>query len=199
MPLRAHVELPVDLVTTISRSLVAERTASGTDRHRVILWAVSPDPLDGASDVLDAVAAFARSLQGPPDEAITVVVFDSSGDTAMNAAAVRMALGDRVADLILVVSGLRGDRLEFLTATPEFVPVADGYAELLQVPYQPTLSLASDSNWTWPGVSAYPAPRTIWVRGAGNSSHGTDLRSDAAAFLAYAFARYELGAPEIRR
>jgi hypothetical protein len=198
-PLRTHIELPVDLVTTTSRSFVAERAGSGADRHRVIVWVVSPDPVDGASDALDAVAAFTRSLGGPRDAAVTVVVFDPSGDTAMNASAVRAALGDRIADLILVVSGLRGDRLQFLTATPEFVPIADGYADLMQIPYQPTLSLTGDSAWTWPGVSAYAAARTIWLRGAGNSSEETDLRSDAAAFLAYAFARYELGAPEIRR
>jgi peptide/nickel transport system permease protein len=198
MPLRTHIELPVDLVTTTSRSFVAERADSATDRHRVIVWAVSPDPLDGASDALDAVAAFARSLDGPPDMAVTLVVFDPSGDTAMDAGAVRKALGDRVADLILVVSGLRGDRLQFLTATPEFVPVADGYAELMQIPYQATLRLASESEWSWPGVSAFAAARTIWLRGAGMSSLETDLRADAAAFLAYAFARYSVGAPEIR-
>jgi hypothetical protein len=165
----------------------------------VIVWAVSPSPLDGASEALDAVAAFARSLRGPRDVAVTLVVFDPSGDTAMNAGAVRAALGDRIPDLILVVSSLRGERLQFLTATPEFVPVADGYAELMQIAYQPTLTLASESGWNWPGVSAFAAARTIWLRGAGNSSEETDLRSDAAAFLAYAFARYELGAPEIRR
>jgi peptide/nickel transport system permease protein len=199
VPLRAHIELPVDLLTTTSRSLVAERATSEADRHRVIIWALSPDPPDGAPDALDAVAAFARSLHGSRDVAVTIVVFDPAGDTALNAGAVRAALGDRVADLILVVSDLRGDRLQFLTQTPEFVPVADGYAELMQISYQPTLSMAGDSAWTWPGVSAYAAARTIWVRGAGNSNEETDLRSDAAAFLAYAFARYELGAPEIRR
>jgi hypothetical protein len=128
-----------------------------------------------------------------------MVAFDPSGDTAKNAAAVRTAIGDLVPDLLLVVSSLRGDKLQFLTATPEFVPVADGYAEHAQIPYQPAFALTGEFEWTWPGVSAYPAAPTIWLRGAGTPTEASDIRPDAAAFLAYAFARYELHAPEIRR
>ena len=130
---------------------------------------------------------------------VTVVAFDPTGDVASNAAAVRAALEGRIPDLILVVSGLQGDRLQFLTATPEFVPIADGYADRLGIPYQPTFSIASEADWTWPGVSAYPAARTLWVRGAVAPSETSDVRRNAAAFLAYTLGRYELGAPEIRR
>jgi hypothetical protein len=163
-----------------------------------MVWAVSPDPIDGSTTALDVVTAFAGSL-ATSSTTVTLVVFDPTGDASLNAAAVRRALGDRVPDLLLVVSGLQGDRLQFLTATPEFVPIADAYADRLNIAYQPTVSIAGDANWTWPGVSAYPAARTLWIRGAASPTGTRDLQADTAAFLAYALGRYERGAPEIRR
>src|SRR5438046_5067333 len=180
------------------RAVVAERVRPDPARRRVMVWAVSPDPLDGATTALDAAAAAVESLT-TSSVTVTVVAFDPTGDVASNAAAVRAALEGRIPDLILVVSGLQGDRLQFLTATPEFVPIADGYADRLGIPYQPTFSIASEADWTWPGVSAYPAARTLWVRGAVAPSETSDVRRNAAAFLAYTLGRYELGAPEIRR
>jgi hypothetical protein len=163
-----------------------------------MVWAVSPDPLDGSTIALDSVTAFAGSL-GTSSTTVTIVAFDPTGDASSNAVAVRAALGDRAPDLLLVVSGLAGDRLQFLTATPEFVPIADGYAGHLNIDYQPTFSIAGEADWAWPGVSAYAAVRTIWIRGAASPSGTSDLRGDAAAFLAYALGRYERRAPEIRR
>ena len=196
--LRTHIDLAIGSVTLKSRSVIAERVRTDPARRRVMVWAVSPDPLDGSTTALDAVAAAVESLT-TSSVTVTVVAFDPTGDVASNAAAVRGALGDRAPDLILVVSGLQGDRLQFLTATPEFVPIADGYADRLDIPYQPTFSIASEADWTWPGVSAYPAARTLWVRGAVAPSGTSDVMRNAAAFLAYAIGRYELGAPEIRR
>jgi peptide/nickel transport system permease protein len=199
LPSRAQIEVPVDLATVTSRSVVAERPGPEANGRRLLVWAVSPDLVDGSSAAIDAAAAFARALPNSGGVALTIVAFDPSGDTAKNASAVRAALGDGDPDLLLVVSSLRGDRLQFLTATPEFVPVPDGYAERAQIPYQPTLTLTGEFDWTWPGVRAYPAAPTMWLRGAGTQSDERDLRSDAAAFLSYAFARYELHAPEIWR
>jgi hypothetical protein len=193
-----HLELVIAPVALSSKSLVAERVRADAAGRRVMVWAVSPDPLDGSTTALDAVTAFAESL-GASSTTVTVVAFDPTGDAASNAAAVRAALGDRAPDLLLVVSGLQGHRLQFLTATPEFVPIADGYADRLNIDYQPTFSIAGEADWTWPGVSAYAAVRTLWIRGAASPSGTSDLRADAAAFLAYALGRYERGAPEIRR
>jgi peptide/nickel transport system permease protein len=196
--LRVHLELAIAAVSLSSKSLVAERVRADAARRRVMVWAVSPDPVDGSTIALDAVTALAESL-GASSTTVTVVAFDPTGDAGSNAAAVRAALGDRAPDLLLVVSGLQGDRLQFLTATPEFVPIGDGYADRLHIDYQPTSSIAGEADWTWPGVSAYAAVRTLWIRGAASTSGTSDLRGDAAAFLAYALGRYERGAPEIRR
>ncbi|HYU82102.1 MAG TPA: ABC transporter permease subunit [Candidatus Polarisedimenticolia bacterium] len=198
---RTFLITPPDVATQIRnapKSFVAERVRAEAAQPRVMVWAVSPDPIDGSTTALDVVTAFAGSL-ATSSTTVTLVVFDPTGDASLNAAAVRRALGDRVPDLLLVVSGLQGDRLQFLTATPEFVPIADAYADRLNIAYQPTVSIAGDANWTWPGVSAYPAARTLWIRGAASPTGTRDLQADTAAFLAYALGRYERGAPEIRR
>ncbi len=192
LPVSIHVELPIALVRSTSRTLAA-KTPAPPGAPQIVVWAVTPDRDDGTGGAADVISAAARTIRGGPGAAVAFVAFDPRADAAADARAVRERLGDGPIDLILVIQSMAGGQLQFQTAYGDLVPVIDRYADLARARYRITRGTSSIDLVQWPGVSAFPTTRSVVMRGDGAG----DVRPDAAATVGYAIARWTLHAPEL--
>jgi hypothetical protein len=94
-----------------------------------------------------------------------------------------------------VLDDLEGDRLRFETIYGDLIPMFDEYASRSGARAAITRGSAG-SDWSWPGMEAFPRSRATVVRATGNEG---DVRPDVAGLLGYIAGRDALGAPELRR
>jgi hypothetical protein len=187
----AHLELPVERVAAMPRSLVG----TTGDAPRILVWAVTPGTRLSSRPALDALASTIRALAGLTGEEVAFVVFDRTADAPGNARQVAERLGRTNWDLILVLDDLEGERLRFDTNSSDLIPAFDEYAKRSGARAQITRGSAGD-DFSWPGIQAFPKSRSVVVLGTGGVG---DLRGDAAALLGYVAGRDAQGAPELRR
>ncbi len=193
LPVTAHIELPIALVRSTSRTLAAN-TPAPPGTPRIVVWAVAPDPDDRSRAAADAIAAAARAVGSHPGPAVTLVAFDPSADVTADARAVRQLMAGAPIDLVLVVQSMLGGKLQFQTAYGDLVPVIDRYAELAGARYRITRVASPIDLVQWPGIAAFPTTRSVVIRGDGAVG---DVRADAAAVIGQAIGRWVLGAPEL--
>lgn len=191
--IRARVDVPLERASAHVRSVVGEVGGVPADIGRVLVWAVrhpaAPHP------AADVAAALARELvaRGAP---FIFVDFDPSVDPNGNARSVADVLKDRRIALILVLDGVDGTALRFTTIYGDLIPAVDLYAEKAGAPHVITRSTQRTDNWSWPGIAPFVEHKTIVVSGNGGDG---DLRTDAAALVAYLAGRLALGAEELPR
>ena len=189
---RAHVDLQVARVNTTATSLVG---LTEGDTARVLIWAVMPATRGSSRPATDALAAFIRSLAGRTGLGLAIVAFDRRADPIGNARAIAELLGRTRWDTIVVLDDLEGDRLRFETIYGDLIPMFDEYASRSGARAAITRGSAG-SDWSWPGMEAFPRSRATVVRATGNEG---DVRPDVAGLLGYIAGRDALGAPELRR
>ena len=193
LPASARIELPAELVTSRSRSLVA--SLGDVSAGALMIWAIAPSRVDGSRDAARALLAVLRGVAKPEEQpALVVVLFDPRGDADENAMAVRERLRGIPIRLLLALDALQGRELRFFANQGSLLSIADHYAAKAGVPHAPTLDVATP---TWPtGLRAFNDVPTILARG---DAIGGSRAGDAAAFVAYAVGRFMARSPELRR
>ncbi len=204
LPELAHLELPIAQVTSTSRSLVA-LTPAPADAHRMVIWAVTPSLATGSRSAGDVLSALIRALDGRPLPPLALVAFDPHGDTAANAKAVRATLGSTVIDDVVAIESVGGTKLRFVTAYADLVPMVDEYAIRVGAAANRTANAAIlDTAATGDllnaaGLAPFVLDHWLLITAQGTASDAVDLRTDAAAVLAYIVGRYAAKAPELVR
>lgn len=190
--IRARVDVPLERASAHVRSVVGE-VGVPAEVGRVLVWAVrhpvAPHP------TADVDAALARELVAR-EAPFIFVDFDPAVDPNGNARAIADVLKDRRITLIVVLDGLDGSSLRFTTPYGDLIPAIDLYADQAGARHITTRSTQSTNDWTWPGIAPFITRKTILVNGTGGTG---DVRSDAAALVAYLAGRLALGAEELPR
>lgn len=184
----ARVAVPLKPEASDFRSSVTEVVGVPGDAARVVIWAPR-DPKTGRltkaqSDLLEGVASLAGSRLAP----FIFVDFDPRADSR----AVRDALKGRKVTLVLLVSDLEGEVIEFVTANGDLIPAIDYYAREAGARAEVTRRTAPLQAL----IAPFPGVRTIGIRATGAAGAA---REDAAAIIGYLAGRLVLGAPELPR
>ncbi len=204
LPEQAHFELPIAQVTSTSRSLVA-LTPAPADAHRMVIWAVTPSLATGSRSAGDVLSALIRALEGRPLPPLALVAFDPHGDAAANAKAVRATFGSTVIDDVVAIESVAGTKLRFVTAYADLVPMVDEYAirvgaAAIRTANAVTLDTAATGDLlNAAGLAPFADDHWLLIAAQGTASDAVDLRTDAAAVLAYIVGRYAAKAPELVR
>jgi hypothetical protein len=162
----------------------------------MVIWAIAPSVLDGSRGASDALAAAIRGFAGRPTPGLALVFFDPRGDPGANAKELMAAIGGRV-DIVVLLDSLAGQRLKFRSIYGDLFFPFDRYADDSGVPHARTLA-EDEPTWTT-GLAAMGKLRYLHAGGDGSPATNVDLRPDAAAFLAYVVARYDMGSPELHQ
>jgi hypothetical protein len=192
LDITARVAVPLEKRETRSSSVAGEVQGVGEDVGRVLVWTALPAN-GGSSPSVDTLISLAQAL-APRRVPFIFVAFDPSGDASANRKLVIETLGARRVALVVVLSDLHGDALQFATPNGDLIPAFDLYAERAGARH--VLTRTTSPLTALGDVMPIPLVRTVLIRGSGESG---DLRGDAATLIGYVAGRYALGAEEVPR